>query len=330
MSGESVAIAGAGPTGIACAIELGRRGVDAICYDRGAILDSIQHFPEEMRWFSTRDLLDIAGVPFPAPEAHPTRLETLAYYRGVAERFGVRVVAETAIERVAPRPGGGVEVEAVDRHGSRRVEAPAAILATGFFHNPKRLEVPGAERPHVHSRYVSGYPFHGRDVVVVGGKNSAAEAALDLYRHGARVTLVHRGESLHDRVKYWIRPDLENRIAAGAIRALFDSCVIAIEEDLCRVATPGGETVVPADAVFPLIGYQPDFALLERCGIRLDGDRRVPAHDPETLESNVPNLYLAGAILGGTEVGRIFIENSRHHAARIAESIQGRRRPVPA
>ncbi len=329
MSAGSVAIAGAGPTGIACAIELGRRGIEAACYDRGAILDSIQHFPEEMRWFSTRDLLDIAGVPFPAPEAHPTRLETLAYYRGVAERFGVRVVAGTAIERVTARPGGGVGVEILGRSGARRLEASAAILATGFFGNPRRLEVPGAGLPHVHTRYVSGFPFHGRDVLVVGGKNSAAEAALDLYRHGARVTLVHRGAGLHERVKYWIRPDLENRIAAGAIRALWDSRVVAIEEDGCRVATPAGEIFVPADAVFPLIGYQPDFALFERCGIRLEGDRRIPAHDPETLESNVPNLYLAGAILGGTEVGRIFIENSRHHAARIADSIQGRRRPVP-
>ena len=327
---EQVVIVGAGPTGIACAVELGRRGVEAACYDRGGILDSIQNFPEEMRWFSTRDLLDIAGVPFGTPDAHPTRLETLAYYRSVAERFRVRVVAETPIERVTPRPSGGVEVEAGGRGGPRRFGAAAAILATGFFPNPKRLEIPGADRPHVHSRYVSGYPFHGRPVVVVGGKNSAAEAALDLYRHGASVTLVHRGAALSERVKYWIKPDLENRIAAGAIRAFFGSCVRAIEADHCRVETPEGEAVVPADAVFPLIGYEPDFALFERCGIRLEGERRVPAHDPETLESNVPNLYLAGAILGGTEIGRIFVENSRHHAARIATAIERRLRPVSA
>ena len=329
MSGaDDVAIVGAGPTGIACAIELGRRGVGAACFERGGILDTIQNFPEEMRWFSTRDLLDIAGVPFTCPDAHPTRLDALAYYRGVADRFSVRVVAETTIERVAPRPGGGVDLEAVGRAGPRRFEARAAILATGFFANPRRLEVPGSDLPHVHVRYVSGYPFHGRDVVVVGGKNSAAEAALDLYRHGAHVTLVHRGADLHERVKYWIRPDLENRIAAGAIRALFSSRIAAIETDRCRVASPRGEIAVPADAVFPLIGYEPDFELFERCGIRLEGERKVPAHDPETLESNVPDVYLAGAILGGREVGRIFIENSRHHASRIAESIAGRRAPA--
>jgi thioredoxin reductase (NADPH) len=327
---RDVAIVGAGPTGIACAIELERRGFGAVCWERGGILDTLQHFPEEMRWFSTRDLLDIAGVPFTCPDAHPTRLDSLAYYRGVAERFGVRVAAETTVERISPRPGGGVEVEAVGRAGPSRFEAPAAILATGFFANPRRLRVPGVDLPHVHRRYVSGYPFHGRDVLVVGGKNSAAEAALDLYRHGARVTLVHRGPDLHERVKYWIRPDLENRIAAGTIRALFSSRVAAIEADHCRVATPRGEIAVPADAVFSLIGYEPDFALFERCGIRMEGERKVPSHDPETLESNVPNVYLAGAILGGTEVGRIFIENSRHHAARIAESIARRGAPAPA
>jgi thioredoxin reductase (NADPH) len=277
-----------------------------------------------MRWFSTRDLLDIAGVPFGSPDAHPTRLESLAYYRGVAERFGVRVAAETRVDRIAPRPGGGVRVEGESRGRPLAVDAPAAILATGFFGDPRRLGVPGEDLAHVHARYVSGYPYHGRDVVVVGAKNSASEAALDLYRHGARVTLVVRGPAISDRVKYWIKPDLENRIKAGAIRALFSTRVVAIGPDSVRVAGPEGERDVPADAVFPLIGYTPDFALMERCGVRLEGPLRVPAHDPETLESNVPDLYLAGAILGGEEISRIFIENSRHHAAMIASAIARR------
>jgi thioredoxin reductase (NADPH) len=325
-----VAIVGAGPTGIACAVELGRRGIPALCYDRGGILDAIYHFPEEMRWFSTRDLLDIAGVPFGSPDAHPTRLETLAYYRSVAERFGVRVAAETTVESMRPEPGGGLRARLLLRGGAREVFAPAGVLATGFFHNPRRLNVPGEDLPHVHTRYVSGYPFHGRDVVVIGSKNSAAEAALDLYRHGARVTLVARGPAISDRVKYWIKPDLENRIHAGAIRALFGVQIRAITDTAVLLATPAGEESVPADVVFPLIGYSPDFALFERCGIRLEGPQRVPAHDPETLESNVPDLYLAGAILGGTEVGKIFIENSRHHAGMIAAAIARRMRLVPA
>jgi thioredoxin reductase (NADPH) len=322
-----VAIVGAGPTGIACAVELQRRGLAAACYDKGGILDTIYRFPEEMRWFSTRDLLDIAGVPFASPDAHPTRLESLAYYRGVADRFGVRVAAETSIERVAPRAGGGLDVVASSRGRRVSFASPAAILATGFFGNPRRLGVRGDDMPHVHSRYVSGYPYYGRDVVVVGAKNSASEAALDLYRHGARVTLIVRGAAISERVKYWIRPDLENRIKAGAIRAFFSTRVTAITPEAVRLATPEGELEVPAAAVFPLIGYTPDFDLLERCGVRLEGPLRVPAHDPETLESNVPDLYLAGAIIGGEEISRIFIENSRHHAAMIAGAIARRLRP---
>ncbi len=325
-----VAIVGAGPTGIACSIELGHRGIAAVCYEKGSILDSIYHFPEEMKWFSTRDLLDIAGVPFAVPEAHPTRLEALAYYRAIAEKFQVKVVPETRIVSLRPHPRGGLTISATGRAGEQELPAPAAILATGFFHNPKRLGVPGDDLPHVQTRFVSSYPFHDRNVVVVGAKNSAAEAALDLYRHGARVTLVVRGTAISERVKYWIKPDLENRIRASKIRAIFQARVLEITSDSVRITTPAGEESIPADAVFPLIGYEPDFALFERCGVRLEGVQKAPSHDPETLESNVPNLYLAGAILGGTEIGRIFIENSRHHAARIACAIEGRLRCAPA
>ena len=327
--GTAVAIIGAGPTGIACAIELQQRGISALCYTKGFLLDEIYAFPEEMRWFSTRDLLDIGGVPFTSPEAHPTRLESLAYYRGVAERFGIESVPETEIISVRAADEG-VRVEAVARGRERTFGAPAAILATGFFGNPRKLHVPGEELPHVHRRYFSGYPFHGRDVLVVGGKNSASEAALDLYRHGARVTLVVRGEAISDRVKYWIKPDLENRIRAGAIRAHFRARVLAITRDAVEIEDPAGRHEIRADAVFPLIGYEPDFALFARCGIRLEGGRRVPSHDPATLESNVPNLYLAGAILGGEEIGRIFIENGRHHAGTIAAAIERKLRAVPA
>jgi thioredoxin reductase (NADPH) len=325
-----VAIIGAGPTGIACAIELGRREIAAVCCEKGFLLDTIYHFPEEMRWFSTRDLLDIGGVPFGVPDAHPTRLETLAYYRAVAERFRISVLPHTEVFSIRPVPAGELEITLADRNGTRVQTAPAAVLATGFFGNPRRLNVPGEELPHVHTRFVSSYPYHGRNVVVVGGKNSAAEAALDLYRHGARVTLIVRGEGISERVKYWIKPDLENRIRAGAIRAHFRTRILEITPDAVFVEGPDGRAAIPADAVFPLIGYQPDFALFERCGIRLDGQQRVPSHDPETLESNVPNLYLAGAILGGTEIGRIFIENSRHHAGKIAAAIATRRHPVTA
>ena len=319
-----VAVVGAGPTGIACAIELQKRGIAAVCYDRGGILHTLSRMPEELRWFSTRDLLGIAGVPFSGPDAHPTRLETLAYYRGVAEAFDVAVAAETEVRSIRPGDGDAVEVSLRQRGEDRAISAPAAIVATGFFDNPRRLGVPGEDLPSVHARYVSGYPFHGRDVVVVGGKNSACEAALDLYRHGARVTMVVRAAAFSDRVKYWIKPDLENRIRAGSIRAFFESRVVSISPAAVSIETPRGPELLPADGVFPLIGYEPDFAFLERCGIRLEGASRAPAHDPATLESNVPGVYLAGALLGGIEVGRIFIENSRHHAAMIADAIEKR------
>ncbi len=333
-----VLIAGAGPTGIACAIELEKRGIAAACYDKGFLLHTLYHFPEEMRWFSTRDLLDIAGVPFAVPDAHPSRLESLAYYRAVAEKFGVKVVPHTEIVGIRPKEGGGLAVilsEAKDLPPSgqphaREISAPAAIIATGFFHNPRRLGVPGEDLPLVHRRYVSGYPFHGLDAVVVGSRNSASEAALDLYRHGARVTLVARAPAISERVKYWIKPDLENRIRAGSIRGLFQTRILEIERDAVLVEGPAGRQSLKADAVFPLVGYQPDFAFFERCGIRLEGENRIPSHDLETLESNVRGLYLAGAILGGTEVGRIFIENSRHHAALIADSIARRLHSAPA
>src|SRR5215470_13679472 len=262
----SVAIIGAGPTGIACAIELSLRGIAAVCYDKGFLLDTIYHFPEEMRWFSTRDLLDIAGIPFATPEAHPNRLESLAYYRAVAEKFRVKVAHHTRVDAIRSSPPHGVVLAIDDRAGKREIAAPAAILATGFFGNPRRLNVPGEDMPHVHRRFVSSYPFHDRNVVVIGAKNSAAEAALDLYRHGARVTLVVRGEAISDRVKYWIKPDLENRIRAGAIRALFRTCVVEITPDAVLVDSPDGRHAIGADAVFPLIGYEPDFAFFERCG----------------------------------------------------------------
>jgi len=323
-----VAIVGAGPTGIACAIELQRQGIDAVCYDKGSILDSIYHFPEDMVWFSSRDLLDIAGVPFTTPHAHPTRLETLAYYRGVAERFGVRVEPETEVVEARRTEEGAFSLILRRRGASPNARASAVVVATGFFHNPKKLDVPGCDLPIVHTRYVSGFPFHGRRVVVVGGKNSASEAALDLYRHGASVTMIVRGGAISERVKYWIKPDLENRIRDGAIRVHFHSRVLEVQTAAVVAETPSGDVSIPANAVFPLLGYAPDFPLLERCGVVLRGDRKEPMHDSETLESNVPGLYLAGAVLSGTETGRIFIENSRHHAARIARSIADRRRAV--
>jgi thioredoxin reductase (NADPH) len=326
-----VAIVGAGPTGIACAIELGKRGIDAVCYDRGFLLDTLYHFPEEMRWFSTRDLLDIAGVPFAAPEAHPTRLESLAYYRAVAEKFGVKVVPHAAIASIRPREGGGVVLRS-DTEDPPSICASAAVIATGFFHNPKKLGVAGEDRPLVQRRYVSGYPFHGSDVVVVGSKNSAAEAALDLYRHGARVTLVARGPAISERVKYWIKPDLENRIKEGSIRAHFDTVVSRIDARSLTLRGPGGETTIENDWVLAMTGYHPDYTFLEQV-LRIaiaDDPFRTPVFDEATFETSRPGVYLAGTVCGGYRTGRWFIENGRFHARQIMRHIaHGRTDRVP-
>jgi len=241
----------------------------------------------------------------------------------------VKIAPQTEVTGARREEDGTFVLTAPGREAATP-RASAIVIATGFFHNPKKLDVPGCRLPIVHSRYVSGFPFHGRRVVVVGAKNSAAEAALDLYRHGAAVTLVARAGAISERVKYWIKPDLENRIRAGAIRAHFHARVVEIRAGSVLVETPAGSVEIPTDAVFPLIGYAPDFGLLERCGVELRGERREPVHDAESLESNVPGLYLAGAVLSGTDTGRIFIENGRHHAARIARSIAERRRSVHA
>jgi thioredoxin reductase (NADPH) len=318
-----VAIVGAGPTGIACAIELGRRDIEAICYDRGAILDSIYHFPEEMVWFSTRDLLDIAGVPFGTPDAHPTRLETLAYYRAVAEKFGVRVESDSEVLAATLQPDGSFVLELSGRE-PREIRASAVVVATGFFHNPKRLPVPGGDLPIVHERYVSGYPFHGRKVVVVGGKNSAAEAALDLYRHGASVTMVVRAGAISERVKYWIKPDLENRIKEGSITAFFSTTVQEIRRDALLLHTPDGPREIANQWVLAMTGYHPDFDLLQRFGVTFSDDAwRTPLYDETTFETRRPGIYIAGTVCGGYQTGRWFIENGRFHARQIAEHLAG-------
>jgi bacillithiol disulfide reductase len=317
----AVAVVGGGPTGIAAAIELGNRSIEALVYERGCLADAIFHFPEEMTFFSTPERLEIAGVPFVVAGAKPTRRDALAYYRKVAERFGVRIVPETEIISVRPAPGGGFDLAARDREGEKIFRADPVILAVGFFHQPRRLAVPGADQSHVSPRYVSGHPYSGRDVVVVGGRNSAAETALDLFRHGARVTLVHRGEELYPRIKPWVLSDLSNRISAGEIRALFGSTIREIGKRDVTVETPGGTERLPADAVFSMIGYSPDFAFFERCGIALDPVDRIPAHDPETFESNVPGIFVIGTPVAGIHTGRIFIENSRFHAVSVAKAV---------
>ena len=315
-------VVGAGPIGLACALEAERAGLTARVVEKGALVNSLVGYPTQMEFFSTPDLLEIGGHPLATTLYKPRREEALDYYRGVAQREGLDVRLG---ERVL-----GVEGEAGDFtvSTSRGVHrARAVVLATGFFDQPNRLGVEGEDLPHVAHYYKEPYPYSGRRVVVVGAKNSAAKAALEINRHGGEAVLVVRGDEITTSVKYWIRPDLLNRIKEGAIEAHFGSVVERITPSTVHVQTPDGPLAVEADFVLALIGYHPDFDLLEAFGVETEGEARVPVFDDDTMESNRSGVYLAGTVCGGTNTSRWFIENGRIHAARIAAHLAGR--PAP-
>ncbi|MGP8259961.1 MAG: YpdA family putative bacillithiol disulfide reductase [Acidobacteriaceae bacterium] len=316
-------VIGSGPTGMACAIEAQRKGFSALLVDKGCLCNSLFHYPEHMTFFTTPELLEIGDMPFSTPNQKPTRIEALEYYRKVAEHYSLNVRPYQTVERVSGGDGD-FTVHTSDRFGRpMQHRARKLVLATGYYDLPNLLGVPGEELSKVQHYYNDPHPFYGLDVVVIGGKNSAAIAALELWRHGTRVTLVHRGAAMHQHVKYWILPDINNRIQSGAITAYFSSNVTRITEDEVILATPCGSLTLPNDFVFALTGYHPDFSFLERLGIRFDEARdRSPLCNPATLESNVPGIYLAGVIIAGRRTNEIFIENGRFHGKLIAEDLQ--------
>ena len=319
-------VVGAGPIGIACALEAQRAGLSTRVVEKGAIVNSIVGYPTGMEFFSTPELLELGGHPLATQRYKPLREEAIDYYRGVAQREGIEIALGETVLDVEGEAGA---FRVVTERGGRRREhaAGAVVLATGFYDRPNPLGVPGEDLPHVTHYFKEPYPYSGRRVVVVGAKNSAAKAALSCYRHGADVTMLVRGPEITTSVKYWIRPDLLNRIADGAITAHYDTTVERITPDAVHAAGPDGPLRIPADAVLALTGYRPDFALLERLGVRLEGDARVPCFDEPTMETNRPGLYLAGTVCGGLDTSRWFIENGRIHAARLAAHLTGR--PVP-
>jgi thioredoxin reductase (NADPH) len=328
-------VVGAGPTGIAIGAEARRAGLSVLLVDRGPLTAAIQSYPTFLEFFTTRDRLEIAGVPFAIPEAKPSRRQALVYYRMVVESYGIPLALHEDVREVERRGG---EFRVLSRRaaeaGEPRVRrARGVAIATGYFDGWKNLGVPGEEQPWVHHRYVEPYPYFDRDVVIVGAGNTAAEAAVDLWRNGARVTLVHRREQLKPGVKYWLKPDVENRIAEGSIRARFRSVVRAFGREAVEIVTPEGEESLPAQAAFVLIGYVPDAELQRRCGIEVDPVTLVPSFDPETCETNVAGLYVAGTLQAGANIDRIFIENSREHGPKIVRHLRrrlGSAAPEPA
>jgi thioredoxin reductase (NADPH) len=313
-------IVGAGPTGIAIGAEARKAGLSVLLVDRGPLVGNLLGFPTYMTFFTTRDLLEIADVPFAIPEEKPTRRQALAYYQAVVSKYRLPLALREEVTGVR-RQGELFEVGTRKGDEERLRSARAVALATGYFHNPRRLGVPGEDLPWVRSRYREPYEHYGDRVVVVGGGNTAVETALDLWRNGAEVTLVHRGSQVRSSVKYWLKPDVENRIAEGSIAARFDSQVVGVETGGIDLRGPQGSERLPTDYVYVLIGYTPDVSLQERCGVEIDPETLIPSFDPDTCESNVAGLYVAGTLQAGARTDQIFIENSREHGARIVHHL---------
>jgi len=355
-SAYDVICIGAGPTGLACAIEAKRAGLRPLVIDKGVLCNSLYHYPVNMVFFTTPELLEIGDLPFVSATEKPTRVEALKYYRKCVEHYDLELRLGETVTRVEGEDGnfrvhtranqngtGASEKNELIKKGDGRESLQGAelssrtqengaiqeyasrklIVATGYYDLPNRLGVPGEDLPHVSHYYTEPHPFWRREVVVVGGKNSAAEAALDLYRSGARVTLVHRRAELGSTIKYWVRPDIENRIKAGQITALFETHVVRIDPEVVHVVGRSGPKAMPAVEVFALTGYHPDFDFLRQLGVKLDPQTNKPALDPQTLESNVPGLYLAGVVIGGNHTSEIFIENGRFHGKQIIAALTG-------
>ena len=314
-------VVGAGPTGLACGIELQQRGVKTVLIEKGCVVNSIYHYPTNMSFFTTPELLEIGNIPMTSLNEKPNRTEALKYYRKVAEHYHLNIHQYEKVDRISGEDNA-FEVATTDRLGCNHVyQARKVVLSTGYYDVPNLLNVPGEELDKVLHYYKEPHPYYNHDVAVIGAKNSAAIAALELYWTGARVTLIHRGSKISDSVKYWIKPNIENRIKNREIVAYFESKVVRIEQDSIQVATPAGEITIANDFVFALVGYRPDLEFLNATGISLEPDTLRPRTDPQSLESTRPGVYLAGVIVAGMHTNEIFIENGRFHGHLIADSI---------
>src|ERR1700736_1345064 len=324
MSLFDVICIGAGPTGLACAIEAKRAGLHPLVIDKGCLCNSLYHYPVNMVFFTTPELLEIGDLPLTSPSEKPTRNEALKYYRKCAEHYALELRLGRRVEKVEGSDGQ-FRVHTRDGQGTAaQFESKKIVVATGYYDLPNRLGIPGEDLPHVSHYYTEPHPFWQQEVVVIGGKNSAAEAALDLYRSGAHVTLVHRRAELGSTIKYWVRPDIENRIKAGQIRALFETEVKRIESGSVWVSNHAGEVRLPAKQSFALTGYHPDYTFIKSLGVKLHAQTLKPHLNPETLESNVAGIFLAGVVIGGRHTSEIFIENGRFHGKLIIDSLAGK------
>lgn len=311
-------IIGGGPIGLACGIAARRAGLSYLILEKGPLVHSLYHYPVNMTFFSTSEKLEIGGVPFISDHPKPRRAEALEYYRRVALKFSLRVHLFELVTAVS-----GADGAFTVQTNKAAYEAKKVIVATGFYDIPALLGIPGEDLPHVSHYYSDPHYYAMQRVVVAGASNSSVDAALETYRKGADVTMVVRGPGIGERVKYWVRPDILNRIAEGSIKAYFNASLTAVRPGEVDIQTTDGRITIPNDFVLALTGYQPDFSLLARLGIQLSADdKRYPSYNPETMETNRKGMYLAGVICGGMDTHLWFIENSRVHADQIIGHIK--------
>lgn len=315
-----ILIIGGGPIGLACALEAQKADLSYVIVEKGCLVNSLYHYPANMTFFSTSELLEIGGIPFVSNNPKPTRPEALEYYRRAATSNHINI---HLFEKVEDIKGDGDHY--IIKTNKSNYQAKHVIIATGFYDIPNLLNIPGEELPKVRHYYADPHFYAMQKVIVVGANNSAVDAALETWRKGAEVTMVVRGEAIGKRVKYWKKPDIENRIKEGCVKAYFNSYLLEVREKEADIRTPDGEITIPNDYVIAMTGYQPDFSFLEKAGIKLSEDeRRYPEYNPDTMETNMKNIFLAGVVCGGMDTHVWFIENSRAHAKKIIKKITGK------
>ena len=322
MKNYDMICVGAGPTGLACAMEAKRVGMHPLVIDKGCLCNSLYHYPVNMVFFTTPELLEIGDLPMVCAGEKPTRTEALKYYRKATEHYQLELRLFERVLRVEGHDGAFVVVTATEDGQETRYGCKKLVVATGYYDLPNEIGVPGEHLPNVSHYYTEAHEFWEHDVVVIGGKNSAAETALDLYRNGAHVSLLVRSAHLGASLKYWVKPDIENRIKAGQVKAIFNCKIKEFTREGVLIEEGKETKLIPAKHVFALTGYHPDFAFIESLGVRLDKETRKPELNPETLESNVKGIYLAGVVIGGRHTGEIFIENGRFHGKQIVEAMK--------
>jgi thioredoxin reductase (NADPH) len=316
-------VIGAGPCGLAVGIAAAKAGIGCVILDRRTVVATIERYPLGMTFFSTPERIEIGGVPLVTSTEKPTRRDGLVYYRRVAEAFGLDIRVGEAVTGLALRADGAFDVHVKRANDVTAYVAERVVVATGYYDNPNLIGVPGESLPHVSHYFVEGHRHYRQRVVIVGAGNSSVDAALECWRAGADVTLVHRGGALHPTVKPWVLPDITNRLKEGSIGVRWHRTVTAITPTHVQLVGPNGERDdLPADAVLIMTGYRPDMSLLRALGVPIDAESGVPTHDPATLESPVPGLYIAGVLAGGNDDNRLFIENTRQHGAQIVEHIR--------